>query len=54
MIRRLVKRLFKLYDYDDFVAGGNCGLCGKWIPNEVFPADWPWGICDDHKVNDGE
>lgn len=27
--------------------GGNCGLCGKWIPDELFPRYWRWGSCKD-------
>jgi hypothetical protein len=29
------------------VVGGRCGLCGKYIPDELFPAYWPWGACKD-------
>ena len=34
------------YRIDDLVIGGNCGLCGAWIPNQIFEAWWTWGICD--------
>ena len=29
------------------VTGGHCGLCGKWVENEVFyqPYDWRITIC---------
>ena len=47
MIRKRVKRFFKLYDIKDLQAGGNCGLCGKWISDQVLPKKWSWSMCDD-------
>jgi hypothetical protein len=38
-----------LYDIEDLVVGGHCGLCGKWIPNEIFDKNWSWGVCEDCK-----
>ena len=49
MIRNLIKRLFELYDYDDFTIGGHCGCCGKWIRNEIFLKDDAWGLCKECK-----
>jgi len=46
-LRKVVKRLFRLYDIEDLVIGGHCGGCGQWIPGTIFSKDSPWGICDD-------
>jgi hypothetical protein len=37
------------YKINELVVGGNCGICGKRITNEIFPIDWSWGICENHK-----
>lgn len=34
------------YRIDELSIGGHCGLCGAWIPDEIFPDYWRWGICD--------
>lgn len=31
---------------DNIQIGGHCGLCGKWMPNQLFPKTWAWGVCD--------
>jgi len=36
------------YDISELQVGGHCGLCGKWIPNEIYPKYWAWGVCEDH------
>ncbi len=46
MLREFVKRFFDLYDIRDLMTGGNCGLCGAWIPDEIFDKMWRWGMCD--------
>lgn len=46
MFRKIIKRVFNLYDIEDLVIGGHCGLCGRWIPDEIFDKMWRWGICD--------
>lgn len=46
MIRKIVKRLFKLHDIEDLQAGGHCGLCGNWISDQVLPKIWAWSICE--------
>jgi len=51
-IKRLINFLFhseNFYKINELIIGGRCGLCGKSIPNEIFPKDWWWGICDDCK-----
>ena len=45
-LRRKIKNIFGLYDIKDLKKGGNCGLCGEWLPNEIFDKDWPWGLCE--------
>lgn len=44
-MRKLIKRLFNLYDIEDLTIGGHCGLCGKWIADEIFDKGWSWGMC---------
>jgi len=34
------------YRLNDLKVGGHCGLCGDWIPDQVFAKYWRWGICD--------
>jgi len=46
-MRRWIKRLFNLYNLEDLTIGGHCGLCGKWIPDQIFPKEWSWGICNE-------
>ena len=45
MMRKLIKKLFKVYNIDDLVIGGHCGLCGKWIDNQIFSKYPRVGIC---------
>ena len=26
-------------------VGGNCGICGKWVPHALVPIYWPYTIC---------
>lgn len=39
---------------DELTTGGRCGLCGKWIPDTIFPTIWPWGICEQCVKDYGE
>lgn len=36
------------YAIDELQVGGHCGLCGKWIPDKIFPKYWAWGMCKEH------
>ena len=36
----------KHYRIEDLQIGGHCGLCGTWIPDEIFPNYWAIGVCD--------
>jgi len=47
-IRNWVKDFFGVYNIDDLRIGGNCGICGEWMPDEIFPAAWRWGLCNKH------
>ena len=44
--RKKAKTVFGLYDIDDLKIGGNCGCCGKWMPDEIFDKNWSWGLCE--------
>lgn len=46
-LRVWIKRKFDLYDIEDLVIGGNCGCCGKRIPNEIFEEFFSWGLCEE-------
>jgi hypothetical protein len=45
MFRKWIKKKFNLYDIDDLVIGGHCGLCGDWIPDKILVKVWTWDIC---------
>ena len=34
--------------------GGNCGCCGKHIPNELFPVYWAYGLCKECRDHEDE
>ena len=51
-IKRWIKSKLEYWGYyqiKDLQIGGHCGLCGKWIPDEIFPSYWAIGICKNHK-----
>lgn len=48
-LRNYAKRKFDLYDLEELQAGGHCGCCGAWIPAEIFPKYWAWGLCQSCK-----
>lgn len=47
MFRNYIKRLFGLYDIDDLRVGGHCGLCGRWVTDDIVPKDWRITICNE-------
>ena len=48
-LRKWIKRKWHLYDISDLQVGEHCGLCGKWIPDEISPKEWAVGICNNCK-----
>lgn len=52
MIKRWIKKKFKLYEIEDLQVGGHCGLCGARMEHEILPKSWPWSICQ--KCSDRE
>lgn len=46
-MRNWIKKFFVLYDIKDLIIGGHCGCCGNWIPDEIFPEAWSWGLCQE-------
>jgi len=47
-INNLINRFLEnhyYYKVENLQIGGHCGLCGAWIPDEIFPFIWAWGIC---------
>jgi len=46
MIKRIVKRLFCLYEIKELQVGGHCGLCGKWVQDIVLPKVWAITVCE--------
>ncbi len=45
MLREFAKRFYGLYDMKDLTVGGHCGLCGAWMPDDIFDKGCPWGMC---------
>jgi len=45
-LRKKIKSYFELYDISDLTVGGNCGICGAYLPEDIFPKNWRWGLCD--------
>lgn len=44
-IRSWFKELIENIVLQRIQIGGHCGLCGNWIPNELYPRYWAIGIC---------
>ena len=44
-LKQKTKNWLGVYDFCDLVVGGNCGLCGAWMPNEIVEKTWHWSIC---------
>ena len=44
-MRRLIKRIFDLYDISDLATGAHCGACGNWMEEEIVPKDNTWSLC---------
>ena len=44
-LERLLRKhgWFRLHD---LAVGGHCGMCGEWIPDQIFEIWWRWGACD--------
>ncbi len=45
MLRDFFKRIYRLYDVEDLVVGGHCGLCGAWMPDTIVEKVCGWGMC---------
>lgn len=46
MFKRFLNRM-GYYKINEFQAGGHCGCCGVWIPDQVLPKEWSWGLCEE-------
>lgn len=44
MFKKLLNKL-GFYRVSDLTVGDNCGICGKWVSDEVVEKDWRWTIC---------
>ncbi len=44
-LRNKIKQWFGLYDIKDLQVGGNCGICGEYMPDAILEKQWPWGLC---------
>ena len=47
VLRNWIKRVFELYDKEDLAIGGHCGLCGKWVDDEICEKDWRVVLCEE-------
>jgi len=45
-IRTRVKKWFILYDLEDLQIGGHCGICGRWIEDEIMDKGYAWSLCE--------
>jgi hypothetical protein len=44
IIKRLKNR-YEFYWIEELQIGGHCGLCGKWVSNEILPKQYAITIC---------
>ena len=60
MIRERWERfIYKQFDRMNLVdkyyqVGGHCGLCGKWVDDEILPQEWAITICNACLHDSGE
>jgi len=47
-IRRKIDAYIIRLILERIIMGGNCGLCGKRIEDELFDVMWSWGMCREH------
>jgi hypothetical protein len=47
IIKAKIKEWLIYFICDSIQIGGHCGICGKWIPNKLYPRFWAIGICDE-------
>jgi uncharacterized radical SAM superfamily Fe-S cluster-containing enzyme len=48
MLRKLTERWLRhhgYYKFSELRVGGHCGLCGRYVPNEILPKDHDITIC---------
>jgi len=43
-LQKLIDRFIVIKPWP--ILGGNCGLCGAWVPLAEVDPDWPWTICE--------
>lgn len=53
-VKRKVRQKIAEIVTEEIQVGGHCGICGKWIPNELFERWWAWGICDKCRKGEGK
>lgn len=44
-IVEIIKQKHGLFKISELQIGGHCGLCGRWISDEIFEKVWAVGIC---------
>jgi len=50
IIKAIVFYLIKKFDLEFYKISelqiwSHCGCCGKYIPNDIVPKSWHWGLC---------
>ena len=45
ILKRLLRNVVLEIVLGEIRIGGWCGLCGKWMAEDLFPIDWPYGVC---------
>jgi len=44
-----IARKLAPYIAAELQIGGHCGICGKWVPNELVDRRYPWTLCEECK-----
>ena len=52
--RFILSQFDKHHLYDELQAGGHCGCCGAWVPDEILPKQWAITLCEECLRPSGE
>ncbi len=44
-LRRKIRNWLHIVHPTEYVVGGNCGCCGKWVVDCLVEEGWPWTLC---------
>jgi len=50
----LIKKFeLEFYKIEELQTWSHCGCCGKYLPNDIVPKAWAWGLCKEC-IEDGQ